>query len=237
MIIPASVRYIESDSFHGCVGLEHVSVPDGLSYDFGSDVVVKTHATAPSVGECEKSVDRGLIRDLLVPVRSKPSRHPTNSRSGWCTIQDDRCDHRGMLVFDQGRIEAERRNSERIRELLVSDYDEMSLDDGPELPVAIVTGPSSRPLSEEVRDIAGDDVWKVFVDSLSVAHREHIITLLSGKPVTRSSGTGGSSIGIVENDINIIAQDVIDDVIIEDGMIVPEYLSELRRVLTDGRRD
>ena len=37
--------------------------------------------------------------------------------------------------------------------------------------------------------------------------------------------------GIIESEINTISQEAIDDILIEDGRVVPDYIEDLKKVL------
>ena len=65
--------------------------------------------------------------------------------------------------------------------------------------------------------------WDAFISSINDRWKEYLSDLISGKTIRKDNK--------VEDVINSVAMDVIGDVLIENGILVDDYIDDLKGLL------
>jgi hypothetical protein len=86
---------------------------------------------------------------------------------------------------------------------------------------------------EDTSNETTEDVWITLSKKLSSVQKMYILCLLNVEATADLLKSNNVMKGIIENEINSLSQELIDDVLIEDGAVIEDYIDSIRGVL-DG---
>ena len=140
-------------------------------------------------------------------------------------------DSNGRLTFDLDKIREEAKNRDSILDMLKEDSFGDESCDNPVDSDSYVEYNANQDVMEDTSNETTEDVWTTLSKRLSSVQKKYILCLLNVEATADLLKSNNVMKGIIENEINSLSQELIDDVLIEDGAVIEDYVDSIRGAL------